>query len=63
MRIFVASLMIAVLALPATVEARGRKNRGSSQTAERKPKVDDKAYGAALKTLPDKKYDPWQSMR
>ena len=60
---FVMALTIALLALPAAVEAAGRKNRGAAQTTERKPKVDEKAYGAALSTLPDKKYDPWQGVR
>lgn len=29
----------------------------------KKLKADDKAYNAALKTVPDKKYDPWHSVR
>jgi hypothetical protein len=28
-----------------------------------KPRADDKAYNAALKSLPDKPYDPWQGTR
>jgi hypothetical protein len=28
-----------------------------------KTKADDKAYSAALRSLPDKKYDPWGKMR
>jgi hypothetical protein len=28
-----------------------------------KPKVDDKAYNAALKQLPDKQYDAWHGVR
>jgi hypothetical protein len=28
-----------------------------------KPKVDDKAYNAALKSLPNKPYDPWHGAR
>lgn len=63
MKTFVVALTIALMALPAAAEAAGRKNRGSAQTAERKPKVDDKAYGAALSTLPNKKYDPWAGVR
>jgi hypothetical protein len=35
----------------------------SDKTAEQKPKVDEKAYAAALKTLPDKAYDPWHGVR
>jgi hypothetical protein len=63
MRTFLVGLMVALLALPAAAEAAGRKHRGAPQTTERKPKVDEKAYGAALSTLPDKKYDPWSGMR
>lgn len=28
-----------------------------------KPKVDEKAYNAALKELPDKQYDAWHGVR
>ncbi len=28
-----------------------------------KPKVDEKAYAAALKQLPDKQYDAWHGVR
>jgi hypothetical protein len=63
MRTFLVGLMVALLAFPAAAEAAGRKHRGATQTTERKPKVDEKAYGAALSTLPDKKYDPWSGMR
>ncbi len=31
--------------------------------AEQKPKVDEKAYSAALRNLPDKQYDPWHGVR
>jgi hypothetical protein len=27
-----------------------------------KPKADDKAYNSALKSLPDKQYDPWHGI-
>lgn len=63
MRTLVVALTIAALALPAAAEAAGRRHHGAAQTTERKPKVDDKAYGAALNTLPDKKYDPWLGVR
>lgn len=63
MRTFVVALTIAALTLPASVQAGGRKHRGSDQTTERKPKVDDKAYARALSSLPNQKYDPWKDMR
>jgi hypothetical protein len=31
--------------------------------ASQKNKADDKAYGAMLKRLPDKPYDPWHGVR
>ena len=27
-----------------------------------KPKADDKAYNSALKSFPDKQYDPWHGI-
>jgi hypothetical protein len=42
----------------------GKKHRGNSQKAEqRKPQVDEKASKAALDKLPDKKFDPWGTVR
>jgi len=44
----------------------GGHNRHQQQSADKspqKPKVDDKAYRDALKSLPDKPYDPWQGAR
>ena len=35
----------------------------SEKGASQKPKTDDKAYNAALRNLPDKKYDAWQRVR
>ncbi len=37
-----------------------KRNQKSSEPA--KPKADDKAYSSALKSLPDKQYDPWHGM-
>ena len=41
----------------------GHKQQKSDKPAEQKPKVDDKAYKNALKSLPDKPYDPWHNAR
>ena len=43
----------------------GRKQhqQKADKPAEQTPKADDKAYNAALKSLPDKKYDPWHAAR
>jgi hypothetical protein len=37
-----------------------QKNNTAASTA---PKADDKAYNAALKSLPNKPYDPWSGTR
>jgi hypothetical protein len=42
----------------------GRKHQQEPKTTDTtKPKADDKAYNAALKSLPDKPYDPWSGAR
>ena len=39
----------------------GHKHQQKSDKSDpQKSKADDKAYNAALKTLPDKPYDPWR---
>jgi hypothetical protein len=37
-------------------------NRKQKSGEPAKPKADDKAYNSALKSLPDKQYDPWHGM-
>jgi hypothetical protein len=40
------------------------RQQGRTKPAEApKPKVDEKAYNAALKGLPDKQYDAWHGVR
>lgn len=43
----------------------GRHKRGEQQSTAKTtaPKADEKAYEAALKSVPNKKYDPWQGAR
>ncbi|MCP3401217.1 MULTISPECIES: hypothetical protein [unclassified Bradyrhizobium] len=67
MRILV--IAAAVLALTAaSVQAQGR-GRGqpneAGQKSDNKPKVDEKAYKAALERIPEpkEKYDPWSGAR
>jgi hypothetical protein len=68
--------LIAAMAITLTITAAyaqdaggmgGGHRRHQQQTSDKsepkKSKADDKAYQAALKNLPDKPYDPWQSMR
>jgi hypothetical protein len=57
--IFVLALMMA----PASAQMGGgkRNHGGDDKKTESKPKVDDKAYKAALERIPEpkEKYDPW----
>jgi hypothetical protein len=42
----------------------GHKHQQTTDKSDpQKSKADDKAYNAALKTLPDKPYDPWRGAR
>ena len=60
-RIAVAALLL--LAAPAYAQMGGGKHHrdGDEKGAAQKPKVDEKAYKAALERIPDpkEKYDPW----
>jgi hypothetical protein len=41
-----------------------KHGRQQPEKGERqKPKIDDKAYNAALRNIPDRKYDAWQGVR
>jgi hypothetical protein len=41
----------------------GRKQHKAEKSAAQTPKVDEKAYNAAIKRLPDKPFDPWLHAR
>ena len=64
MRILVmaaAVLALTVASAQAQMGGGRRQPQDSGQKADTKPKVDDKAYKAALERIPDpkEKYDPW----
>ena len=64
----IAVAVLALLAVPVQAQMGGGKRGQKSDNtnaADKKPKVDDKAYQEALKRIPDstKKVDPWQSVR
>ena len=70
MRIVLVALTIALLAIPAQAQqARGKPQpaagAGQQQAAEKKRKAaeEDKAAKAAIERLPDKKFDPWRTVR
>jgi hypothetical protein len=58
-----AAVILALIAMPAHAQMGGKRNRGDDdkKTDQKKPKVDDAAYKAALERIPDpkEKYDPW----
>jgi hypothetical protein len=64
-------LVIAAAGLALTVASAqaqmggGRRQQDSGQKADNKPKVDEKAYKAALERIPEskEKYDPWGGAR
>jgi hypothetical protein len=60
----IAAAVLALLAVPAQAQMGGGKRGHKSDdtnAANKKPKVDDKAYQEALKRIPEpkEKYDPW----
>jgi hypothetical protein len=63
MRTFAVALaVLALIAVPAQAQLGGKRPRNDDTKAEpKKPKVDDKAYKAALERIPEPKerYDPW----
>jgi len=67
MRILViAAAVLALTAVSAEAQGRGRSPPNEAgQKADNKPKVDEKAYKAALERIPEpkEKYDPWSGAR
>jgi len=70
MRILLVATMIAALTLPAYSQmgsGKGGRSAGAQKSTEdpEKKKRDDKEFNEAIKRipLPEKKYDPWGSVR
>ncbi len=67
MRTFtVAAVILALVAMPAHAQMGGKRHRGDDKPADqKKTKVDDAAYKAALERIPEpkEKYDPWSVAR
>ncbi|QIG93208.1 MULTISPECIES: hypothetical protein [unclassified Bradyrhizobium] len=58
----VAAVILALVATPTLAQGRrGGGGGGGDAKTEQKPKVDEKAYKAALDRIPEpkEKYDPW----
>jgi hypothetical protein len=59
----VAAAVLALMAIPAHAQMGGKRHHGDGPGSKQdnKPKVDEKAYKAALERIPEpkEKYDPW----
>jgi hypothetical protein len=40
-----------------------KQHQQKASTKDQAPKADEKAYAAALKTVPDRPFDPWHGVR
>ena len=45
------------------VEGRKQHQQETDKPTAQTPKADEKAYNAALKSLPNKSFDPWRGAR
>ena len=68
-KILAAALALGVMAASAQAQmgspgggAHSFDKRKQKSGEPAKPKADDKAYSSALKSLPDKQYDPWHGI-
>jgi hypothetical protein len=57
----IAALILSLLAMPAFAQRRPQGGDDQKSKQDQKPKVDEKAYKAALERIPEpkEKYDPW----
>jgi hypothetical protein len=61
-KLLVAATAVVMLAMPASAQMGSKRGGGGEPPkGEVKPKVDDKAYKAAMDRIPEpkEKYDPW----
>ncbi|KJC62490.1 hypothetical protein UP10_04055 [Bradyrhizobium sp. LTSPM299] len=60
-RLTIAAVVLAMIATPTLAQGRRGGGGGDDKKTETKPKVDEKAYKAALDRIPEpkEKYDPW----
>jgi len=72
MRLPIAILALALLTAGAQAQGgpglggggEGKHGRQQADNGEAQiPKIDDKAYNASLRNIPDKKYDAWHGVR
>jgi hypothetical protein len=60
---FVVSVAMAQQAGTGLGGGRKHQEQKTNTAAPATPKADEKAYNAALKSLPNKRYDPWSGTR
>jgi hypothetical protein len=53
----------AALIVPAHAQGRRHPSSGAQQSGSKTNKADERAYRDALKSIPEKKTDPWGNMR
>jgi hypothetical protein len=62
-----ASLALALMVSGAIAQTMGgghkQRQDSAAKSDEQKPKPDEKAYAAAISSLPNKPYDPWHGVR
>lgn len=61
--VLVAALIVMLTATAFAQRGAGRHRERQPQTDEHKKRVDDPNFKAALDKLPDKKFDPWATIR
>jgi hypothetical protein len=62
----IAAIALALLAVPASAQLNEKRHQHDEKKGEAtRPKVDEKAYKAALERIPEpkEKYDPWGAAR
>ena len=62
----IAGIALLLLAMPAHAQVNNKRHQGDAKKTEQAaPKVDEKAYKAALERIPEpkEKYDPWSVAR
>jgi len=65
--IFTVSVLLALMVSGANAQMMGggghKQRQDTAKNETQTPKADEKAYAAAISSLPDKQYDPWHGVR
>jgi hypothetical protein len=63
MRTLLLAVAIVLLTAPSYGQGMGKHSKQERPAEEKKTKPDDKGYNSAIGRMPNKRYDPWQSIR